>query len=276
VTVTITAAAQPGTTPPSVALTITSTSSAQVTVQRQLPDGTAENVRTANGAPLTVSGTTKLVDAGAPYGQQLVYVANGATVSNSVVLVVNQPWLVHLAYPDRSVPIDIGTIEPLDRDIAQGTQWPMGGKYPIVVTDGTRHAPSGTITVLTEGLPDLAAIEQLLDDGSTLLLNIPSTLGWGIDWEYVAVGKLSEARIVQYGPESGRAWTLPYQVVQAPVGGTAGIGGGIGAPGSGNSGGGSSVPPGTRTWADLALEASTWTGAAAKYSSYAAAAAGGS
>lgn len=284
-TLAVAAVAQPGTTPPSVRLTITSSSSTAVTVQRQLPDGTTEEVRTSDGNPLSVSGTATLVDAAAPFGQQITYIANGAAVSNAVVVNADRPWLVHLGYPDRSVPVAIARIDARDRDVTQGVFWPMGGKYPIVVTDGTRRAPASTLTVRTTGLAAEAALERILADASTLLLNIPASRQWGVTYEYVAIGKVSEANPAGWGGYPDRLWDLPYQVVQAPVGGTVGVGGGIGVPGSGNSGGGAGggSGSGTRTWGDLAAELQaelgrtpTWADAAAKYPTWAAAAAGGS
>lgn len=250
------------TTPPSVKVTVADPSGAvqSATVLRYHADGSRGTVRTGDGKPVPlVNGSATLVDFEAPYGQQLTYAANGIALSSPITVAESRVWLTHLFHPERSMPVKVADLDPGKRTIRQGVKWVIGRDDPIVVTDGQRRRPQPTLTVRTPTLSDLTRLETLLSDGSTLLFNVPADKGWGVTAQYVAVGDVDEARVVRYGKGPQRNWTLPYQVVSAPLGGT----------GSSGGGGGSG-----RTWADLAQEATTWADAAAQYQTWAAAAAG--
>lgn len=262
--------------PPSIRLDLTDPANAvtSATVLRLLPDGTSAAVRTPDGKPLTLttSGTAKVAsldDREAPYGQPVTYVANNTAFAGPVTLDEDQAWLINPGNPERSLPIEVWEIGATRRKAAAlGTFEVIGRERPIVITDGRRRSPETSITVRTRTLGQIAALDRLLADARTLLLNIPADFGWGVTREYVAIGDVEETRITEYGPQADRFWVLPYRVVDAPLGGTSSAT----DPGTPPPGGGGT--PGTRTWGSLALEVGTWKAAAAKYPTYGAAAAG--
>lgn len=263
---TITATPQPHAVPPAVSVQVTDTSggTTAVTVQRFVGGIAAGTIRTGDGgpAPLT-SGTATLLDGEAPFGQPITYVANTAAISAPVVLNVTRPWLINPGHPSLSMPITIANAGTRSRDLRQGVLWPLMRARPIVRTDGQRRAPTATITVRTSTITELDALDAILDDTSVLLLNVPLSNLWGLGAEYIAVGKVDEERLVQVGASPHRHWTLPYQVTDAPLGGT----------GSGSS------YTGGRTYADINADltstlghAPTWAEVVTQYGTRAAAA----
>lgn len=257
----LTATANPGSVPPSVLITLAGATS-PTTLTRQAADGSRSVVRTADGLPVPV-GTTSVVDYGAPFGEQLTYIGNGTTASNPVVLNVPDPWLVHPGRPGQSMPISVAEFGPRNAAPAQGMFRVIGRRNPIVVTDGQPGTLQSSVTVRTRTLAELGKLRALLSDAAPLLLNVPATLGWGVEAEYISVTSVEEARLMDYAGRPDRYLTLAYVVVDAPAGGWGG-----GGTGGGDGG------TGTRTWADLALEAGTWAEAGALYATWADAATG--
>ena len=139
----------------------------------------------------------------------------------------------------------------------QGVFRVIGRRNPIVVSEGQPGPLNSSITVRTRTLAELRQLRLLLSDSSPLLLNVPATLGWGVTSEYISVASTDEVRLIDYAGLSDRYITLPYIVVDAPAAAAVGAGGG--------GGGGGGGLPGTRTWADLSLEAGTWAEAAGLY-----------
>lgn len=254
-------------TPPSVGLAVTDSTNTvtSVTVQRLVSGGASGTVRTSDGGPLplTTSGTTKvgtLVDFEPPYGVPISYSVNGGTPTSRVTVDSSVVWLTHPTKPGLSLPVTVTALTSRTQAVARGLFAVLGRDTPLAVTDGSRKAPAFTLQVRTSSLTELAALQQLLADTSALLLNIPITKGWGVPACYVSIGDVTETRTVPYGPVALREWSLPCQVVDAPVSGTAA-----------NTSGGT---PTARTWADLSVERVTWANAKAAYSTWAKAKAG--
>lgn len=221
-----------------------------VVLTRLDPAGRTRPVRTIDGGPLalTVSGPARLAtiyDYEVPYGAPVAYSTAEApgTASAPVTVDVDRPWLVHPGAPALSMPLWIAELAPRVRDVEQAVLRPMHREFPIVHTDGRRKAPVYDMTVRTGTLQELDAIEALCADAQILLLNVPVSLEWGIGAEYIAVGRISESRLNQYGPEKRRHWLLPCTVTDRPEGGTTA----------------------SRTLADVAAEAPTLAGLAALY-----------
>jgi hypothetical protein len=229
---TVTPTPEPGATPPRMRLNVAdtrTTPASLVTVLRINPDGTTAPVRTPDGGPLalTVSGTSRtglLYDYEAPYGVAVSYTTAEAsgTVSAAVTVDAAQVWLVHPGLPSVSMPLEllVGSLDEETWDVQQGVFWPMGREFPIVHTDGRRKAPAGSVTAQITSVEELRYLRALTADTSTLLLNIPAYLDFGVDTRYIAVGPVKVRRPSSIGSDPLRAVDLPFQVVDRPVGGT--------------------------------------------------------
>lgn len=240
-TFTLTATAQPTTTPPSVRLAITETGTpviASVMVQRLDPDGQTRPVRTPDGGLLAISGgTASLVDNEPPYGSAVTYtVAAGNNPTATATVTSTRAWLTHLGAPNKSVPLTVVSLKERQRTADRGVFDILGRANPVIVSGGARSGASGTLIVRTTTAAERAAMDAVLDDSQPLLLNVPAGKSWGINALYVSIGDSTEARLLDYGPEQRRHWTLPYTVVDRPAGNTR-------AP---------------VTWADVAAKYPTW------------------
>lgn len=252
----LTVTAEPAAAIPRVRIDIVTDTSTPLTITRTAEDGRAAPVRTATGDPvaLIASGsdwTATLYDYEAPFGQVVSYTAVEAaeTVPASTTLAGSDVWLIHPAIPELSMVVDLGKSSFSDEawGVDQGVFWPMGRKRPVIITDGARHAPSSSIDVLTDTLGELEAIRSLVDDAGVLFMNIPPELGYGVDSDYISVAGVNAKRLVDIGGRAERVVTLPYQVVERPVGGS----------------------QAERNWADVIAENATWADVLAKYDSWA-------
>jgi hypothetical protein len=255
-TVTVTPTVELSNVPPRVRLNVSASAGETSTVVTRLdPDGVTRTVRTTDGADLPISGGTALVyDYEMPYGQTVNYSSeeSPATVSADVTVDEDQVWLVHPGVPDRSLPITVQALDARQRKVQRGVYYPLGGKYAIVHTDGQRKSSEYTLSLYTATDDDRAALDELFDDAGVLLLNIPAGKGWGISWEYVAVGDVTESRPFRVASLPDRIWSLPVVVVDQPVGGT----------------------QSQRTWTDVVADYSTWSQVKAHYPTWAALLAG--
>jgi hypothetical protein len=230
-TVTVVPTVELSNVPPRVRLDVTDTGTSPsifaTTVTRQDPDGVARTVRTPDGNPLvlTTSGANRVglvYDYAAPYGQPVSYSTQESptTVSAEVTVDETRTWLLHPGVPAVSQPIVIADLSDRARKIQQGVFYPMGRSTPVVQNDGARRRGEYTLSVWTPDLDARDLIDDLLADGSPLLLNVPVGKGWGLEWQYVAVGDVTERRPVRFLGESGRFWDLPITIVDPPVGGS--------------------------------------------------------
>lgn len=272
--VTITANADPNSTPPSVAVSVSAATAAAVTLTRFVNGGAAGTVRTPDGLPLSVNGSVTVVDYEAPIGRQVSYQASTSDpLSEPVVLAGTVPWLVHLTKPALSVPLDLrpGTLQQETRALSTGTFYPIGRGRPITVSDGARRSAASSLVAMTQDEAGLQRLLDLLDDGSVLLLNLPPSMGAQVTTSYIQIGDLTVARWDAGVIDGNRDLTLPFLVVDPPVSGQgvwlpgpAGGGGSVGTGGGGGTGTGG-VAKGTwasvltfGTWADVALAEPTW------------------
>ena len=226
---TLTATPDPSYSPPRIRLDFTDTNTTpvtSVTINRQGTSGRVYPVRTSDGNPLPTSGGAATVyDYEPPYGQDLIYsttITGGPTATAN--LNVSRPWLVHPGIPSRSMTFlqMAGSVQSETWDIDQGVFKVLTRSTLVVATSGVRFAASSTLLLGVSNPTDLAGLKQLLSDGAPLLLNVPATLGWGIDTAYIAVGPVQNARPSQLLVEAWRTLSLPYQVVARPAGGTRG------------------------------------------------------
>lgn len=218
----ITVTAQPTNSPPRVQINVTGLTDATTTIMRNDPDGRTRPVRAAEPATLT-SGTWLGYDYEAPFGMAVTYTSlpptNPAETSNADTLTVPDVWLVHPGVPDVSVRVDpqhVMTLDDRSRTARAAVLQPLGRATPIVVSE-TRSSVQSGLTVITDTLTDRDAMWAVLAGGSALLLNVPPSLDWGVTWEYVSIGDVSESYVAGGASES-RIFALPYTVVDRPIG----------------------------------------------------------
>ena len=245
-TLTITATVELGSTPPRVKLVVADTGSPEitdVTVTRLHPyTGVTSTVRTYDGEALhlLLEGAGReatLYDYEVPYGVEVTYstveypdVTATATVNESRV------WLVDPGVPELSMPVTVAEFGDRTRPTARGVFRPLGRRNAVTVSDGQRGSAEGVLTLRAHSDSERSAIDSLIDNAGTLLLNVPVSIGWGIDACYVSFGDSTEARLIEYAAEPSRYFALPYVVTDAPVGGS----------------------QSQRTWADVIAEYPTW------------------
>lgn len=225
---TITVTPEPGNLPPRIRIDVLDTGTPAVTavsISRIDPDGTTVPIRSENGAtfPLTTSGDTRVgtaYDHEVPYGQAVTYViAENPSQSAVVTLDVDAVWLIHPGVPSRSMRIRVTDMPKRSRRVKRGVFYPLESPYPVINTDGRRKAPEGVLSVRTETDADRIAMDSILDDAQTLLLNVPPGKQWGVTTMYVAIDTTDEDRFLPWGPHPYRNWTLPYTATRRPSGG---------------------------------------------------------
>lgn len=229
-TVAVTATAQPANVPPRVKVDITDSGTPAITsvnVVRKDAAGNASPVRTLDGNPLTLttSGSTRVGTVydyepfyGVPYTYSTVEYPAGASASTTLA----SPYvrLVHPADPSKSQVITVATWGNRTRKVNRGVFYPMGRSTPVVVTDGKRQAAEFELSVITQTAAEADALEDLVADGATLLLNIPADKPWNRSPEYVSIGDMTETPFTRLSAELGRTWTLPCTVTDRPAGGS--------------------------------------------------------
>lgn len=242
-TVTITPTPEPSNTPPRMKLDVTATGTptvTSVTLSRTDADGTTRLVRTSDGGPLVLSaGAGTIYDYEIPYGEAVTYsLPEGSAPTADTQLDTGAVWLVHLGLPSKSVSVRFrrGSFQSETWSIDQGIFPILGREEPIVITGSTRVAAASSLTLAIDQAADLAALKNLLRDGSPLLLNADTALGYGIDTAYIAVSNVTVSRSVSILYNGNRDVELPYQVIARPAGGTRAL----------------------YTWADVAVDYTTW------------------
>lgn len=251
----ITATPEPDNTPPRVQLLVDTSGfvGGTLTVTRTDPDGSTVNVR-ATDVPADITDTTWLnYDHEAPFGAPVTYTAVmtfGATSASSstITLDVTRVWMIHPGDPTLSYsPPRVRGFAERERATKQGKFDVLGRREPVVTTDGQRGGVESKMQIRTGTFAERDGLWALLEDCSTILLNVPAGFGWGLTTEWISVDKVTETRIADLrGADQGRLFTLPYVIGPRPVG---------------------SVLP-ERVYADLPGEATTYAELAGKYASY--------
>lgn len=247
-TAALTATADPSNSPPRVLLDVTGMAGSTVTITRTDPDGNTQPVRTANPGTL-VGGAFTVFDYEARYGVVNTYTATSDTADTATAtatLTVGAPWLIHPGNPALSMPLRVISRGPRTKASTAAAHVILGRRDPIVVTDGVRHAASFDLNIGTQSVADEAALDALLADAATLLLQLVYT---GIDraeYWWVSVGDVTETDVVEWFGNEVTQWTLPCTVTSAPSG----------------------SQQSERTWADLLADFATWADADAAYATW--------
>ncbi|MCY0926220.1 hypothetical protein OTB20_08375 [Streptomyces sp. H27-H1] len=147
--------------------------------------------------------------------------------------------------PVRQVTLTVATLPDWTRAARQGVHQICGRERPIVITD-VRTSRTGTLSVVSASQAEIQQLWWVLEQGTTLLIQWPST--WGEADAYVQVGDVTEAHIVQWADYADRAWTLALTEVDRPVGGLSGSA--------------------ARTWDDVATDSVDWLNVLTRYASW--------
>ncbi len=243
---TITAAVNLATNPPRVLLTVDTTGYVGSTlVIYRMVGSTPTPVRSAETTPAIGDVTWVGYDYEAPFGQAVTYqvviftggVSVASATSASTLVDETNAWLIHPG--DTSLSIKLSGLRELGtrkRQITQSVQRVLGRADPIVMADA-RSTVEASFKLGTSTLADVDAMAAVTASGVPLLLNIPVSYGWGVTYEWCAVGDLDEARVVtQVGARPNRLFTATYIVVARPEGNL--------------------LPP--RTWANVLSEEASW------------------
>lgn len=221
-----------------------------LTVWRILPDGGRQLVRGPDGLmdAITVATATLVVeDYEAPLGVAVRWYAevrNGTDLTQTraagpVTLVHSDPtevWVKDPGYPQRNLRIAASTAPDWQRPITQAVHRVRGRRNSVVLSD-VRGGLQGSLMVRTRSDDERLALHWVLDSGNTLLIQFAP--GLGLEDRYYAVGEPTEARLVNYGQEPTRTWSLPLTEQDMPV--TIGVSGSAG-----------------RTWQDVLTENTDW------------------
>ncbi|GHF77111.1 hypothetical protein ACFFSH_38460 [Streptomyces filamentosus] len=222
-----------------------------LTLTRTTPDGVRTLVRGPDGLidrmPITDS-QFLIEDYEAPLGVRVVYAyetfevgdtvadrngAGGATIPAGDP---NLAWLSDPGMPQRNLQVMVKTPPDWQRPIAQGEYRVRGRRNSVVLSD-VRGGLEGDLVIWTRSDEERRALHWLLDSGRVVMWR--AVPGMGIDDMYVAVGQVTEGRVVPQGWEVWREWTLPLRQVDMPT--ALGVSGSAG-----------------RTWQDVLTEYGTW------------------
>ena len=167
------------------------------TIERVHANGDVFAVR--GGDPATMAVGWARYDYEAPLDQQVYYRATSTERAGSEVVTapltldsLTEAWLKHPGKPYLNQLITIRALGPRQRPARRSALHPPLRKYPIFV-HGARQAEAGQIVLQVSTLDELAALNELLDDGSDLLLQTPSVWG-GHQW-YVSIGAPAANRL---------------------------------------------------------------------------------
>lgn len=158
----------------------------------------------------------------------------------------NEAWLKDPGQPQRNLRVLVKQAPDWQRPVAQSELRVRRRRNSVILSD-VRGGLEGDLVIWTRSDEERKALHWLLDDGSILLWQ--AAPGMGIDDMYVAVGQVTEGRVVPYAREVWREWTLPLKQVDMPV--TVGVAGSAG-----------------RTWQDILTEHGTWADVLARYATW--------
>lgn len=148
------------------------------------------------------------------------FTSTGATITSTY------PWAVHPTTPALSFRLDqaattaagLRTMGNVSRDATDTAHTVLGSPYRVYTTTGPRSAPTLTVEFTTVTTLEAQTVRAALNDLTPLLFRIPAAYGWDFENGYYRVGQTDEARVIQYGAEQGRVFTLPLERVEQPVG----------------------------------------------------------
>lgn len=197
--------------------------------------------RTAGGAtdlariqPATGHPTASVQDYEIPWDADVTYTAavttgSGTTsyTSTAVRVSASAAWAIHPAYPQRSVTIDqqhptvstgicVVAVNTVTRPAVSTEHRIYGSAFPVVTTFGSRQSARGGIVLTTSTLSDSAALDQLLDDQTPILIRFPAAFGVGWEDGFYSIGDVTVDR-PGLAADPRRTYTLPFTRVRPPA-----------------------------------------------------------
>lgn len=181
-----------------------------------------------------VSDQLTIEDYEAPIGVLITYrfqeynsIGNGAGAGSTTAVTLTLPdisdcWIKDPLQPQRNLLLQAATAPDWTRPIEQ-TEHRIRGRRNSVILSDVRGGLTGTLQVWTMTDDERAALHYALDTGNVLLIQFSP--GLGLEDAYFAVGEVAEPRLIAYGGEPRRRWSLPLTQVDAPIGGVAGTAG---------------------------------------------------
>ncbi|CAG6392781.1 hypothetical protein NMG29_06675 [Streptomyces cocklensis] len=182
-----------------------------------------------------VSDQLTVEDYEAPIGVEVTYrfemhdattgASAGGGTSNTVSLTlpdISDCWVKDPLQPQRNMLLQAAAAPDWTRPIEQ-TEHRIRGRRNSVILSDVRGGLTGTLQVWTMTDEGRAGLHYALDTGNPLLIQFSP--GLGLEDAYFAVGEVTEPRLIAYGGEPRRRWSLPLTEVDAPIGGTGGTAG---------------------------------------------------
>lgn len=127
-----------------------------------------------------------------------------------------QWWLKSVTSPALNQLVTIDSEPGYQRPGRQGRFQPLGRSRAIVVSD-SRGTDQGTIVLRIDTDSAAAALEELYENGGTLLLQGPPGNHWTD--RYISVGDVDRKRLIDKGFIEGWLDTISWIEVDAPAGG---------------------------------------------------------
>lgn len=176
----------------------------------------------AHSSASQLPGTQRIMDREAPLDVPIRYLmtapdAPGVQVLSEPVTVTSRRrvWLSH---PAIDLPLQVTvTEEPsITRPIQQEVLDILGSPLPVAITGARRSSARGTHKIATAGFDDRGLLEDMLDDGSPLLLRMPADHGHG-PGEWIAVKDYTRGRTGHRAMNGTYRFELPFTVVRPPA-----------------------------------------------------------
>lgn len=171
---------------------------------------------TAGGSAITVTNPTWVE--GATYPAAAAPTAS-ATSDSSVLVLESRHWLQHPTNPLLSMPFSkVQAVGDTTEASSSQTFFPLGAKYPVVVSEGVRRGKAGTLSVAVLSEAELAGLSALLADGGPLMVNIVGD-GWrDLRWAWISPGDVQKQN--PYGRHLADRMVLSfqYQEIGVPAG----------------------------------------------------------
>jgi len=215
----VTVVPEPGNRPPRIRIELVGFLGTTATIVRIDRSGNRSPVRLGNPATLD-AGTWLGYDYEAPYETPVRYevTATRVVTSDPVVLDVRRSWLIHPGIPDLSQPIVIRSIGDRTRAASRGVFDVIGRANPPTRSDGVRRAPTFDLVVKTTTVDEYDAMEELLGDSETLLLQVGFDFTGRTDYRWVSIGDVTDTQPSRNYDDAKAFWTLPCTTTDAPVG----------------------------------------------------------
>ncbi len=174
-----------------------------------------------HSSPSQLPGTQQVMDTEAPLDVPIRYLmtapdAPGVQVLSEPVVVPSRRrvWLSH---PEWPIPLQVTVNEEpeVTYPIKQEVLETLGG-LPVAVSGARRSTARGTYKIATRDFDDRGLLQDMLDDGSPLLLRMPADHGHG-PGEWIAVKDVTRGRTGHRAMNGTYRFQLPFTVVRAPA-----------------------------------------------------------